>query len=266
MSSGQSVGQAHVPGHQPLVPQHQVPTPFPQHLMLCLHFASTRTSTRICRTGFSRRSCPISWLSFLDTAAPKAKAKAKVKAKSKVKAKAAGKAKAAASKAPGVTSSPMKAQKAKAKSTMKKNPEKTWCSWRRKPRPKRRLSRRWQQDGRRPGMSQFLMTMQKEKMRSLKEDATVADDEHWSYPKVRKCARMIKSGQVPEDLQQLYEEGSKHSPPQGYLRVSSSTKSFSLSAEHQRWVCVCSWKYPVFEVFKNNSEICTNKCQFTGLA
>ena len=43
-----------------------------------------------------------------------------MKAKSKVKAKAAGKAKAAASKAPGVTSSPMKAQKAKAKSTMKK--------------------------------------------------------------------------------------------------------------------------------------------------
>ena len=27
LSSGQSVGQAHVPGHQPLVPQHQVPTP-----------------------------------------------------------------------------------------------------------------------------------------------------------------------------------------------------------------------------------------------
>ena len=45
------------------------------------------------------------------------------------------------------------------------------------------------------------------------EDATVADDEHRSYPKVRKCARMIKSGQVPEDLQQLYEEGSKNSPP-----------------------------------------------------
>ena len=140
------------------------------HLMPCLHFASTRTSTRICRTGFSRRSCPMSWLRFLDTAAPKAKGKAKVKAKFKVKAKAAGKAKAAASKAPGVTSSPMKAQKAKAKSTMKKilkRPDMTWCSWRRKPRPKRRLSRRWQQDGKRPGMSQFLMTMQGEKMRSL---------------------------------------------------------------------------------------------------
>lgn len=80
------------------------------------------------------------------------------------------------------------------------------------------------------------------------EDATVADDEHRSYPKVRKCARMIKSGQVPEDLQQLYEEeGSKN------------------SLEHQRRVCVCSWKYPVFEVFKKNSEICS-KSQITGLA
>jgi len=88
-----------------------------------------------------------------------------VKAKSKVKAKAAGKAKAAASKAPGVTSSPMKAQKAKAKSTMKKILKRPDAA---KPRPKRRLSRRWQQDGRRPGMSQFLMTMQKEKMWSLK--------------------------------------------------------------------------------------------------
>ena len=29
--------------------------------------------------------------------------------------------------------------------------------------------------------------------------------------------------------------------------------------------CVCSWKYPVFEVFKKNSEIC-NKSQITGLA
>ena len=56
----------------------------------------------------------------MDTAAPKAKAQAKVQAKSKVKAKAAGKAKAAASKAPGVPSSPMKAPKAEAKSTMKK--------------------------------------------------------------------------------------------------------------------------------------------------
>ena len=63
------------------------------------------------------------------------------------------------------------------------------------------------------------------------EDATVADDEHWSYPKVRKCARMIKSGQVPEDLQQLYEEGWRILLPQGYLRVNSSTKSFSRTPE-----------------------------------
>ena len=75
-------------------------------------------------------------------------------------------------------------------------------------------------------MSQFLMTMHKEKMRSLKEDATVADDEHWSYPKIRKCARMIKSGQVPEDLQQLYEEGSKHSPPPRLFKSQFINKVF----------------------------------------
>ena len=59
------------------------------------------------------------------------------------------------------------------------------------------------------------------------DDATVADDQHRSYPKVRKCARMIKSGQVPEDLQQLYEEGSKNSPPPRLFKSHSSTKSFS---------------------------------------
>jgi hypothetical protein len=83
-------------------------------------------------------------------------------------------------------------------------------------------------------MSQFLMTMQKEKMRSLKEDATVADDEHRSYPKVRKCARMIKSGQVPEDLQQLYEEGSKHSPPPRLFKsqfINKVFQSFSRTPE-----------------------------------
>ena len=78
------------------------------------------------------------------------------------------------------------------------------------------------------------MTMQKEKMRSLKEDATVADDEHWSYPKVRKCARMIKSGQVPEDLQQLYEEGSQHSPPPRLFKsqfINKVFQSFSRTPE-----------------------------------
>ena len=78
------------------------------------------------------------------------------------------------------------------------------------------------------------MTMQKEKMRSLKEDSTVADDEHWSYPKVRKCARMIKSGQVPEDLQQLYEEGSKHSPPPRLFKsqfINKVFQSFSRTPE-----------------------------------
>lgn len=66
------------------------------------------------------------------------------------------------------------------------------------------------------------------------EDATVADDEHRSYPKVRKCARMIKSGQVPEDLQQLYEEGSKHSPPPRLFKsqfINKVFQSFSRTPE-----------------------------------
>ena len=75
------------------------------------------------------------------------------------------------------------------------------------------------------------------------EDATVADDEHRSYPKVRKWARMIKSGQVTEDLQQLYEEGSKNSPPPRFFKSQIMKKN--LSTEHQWRVCVCSWKYPV---------------------
>ena len=61
------------------------------------------------------------------------------------------------------------------------------------------------------------------------EDATVADDEHRSYPKVRKCARMIKSGQV------IFSSSMKRAPrillPQGYLRVNSSTQSFSRTPE-----------------------------------
>ena len=94
------------------------------------------------------------------------------------------------------------------------------------------------------------------------EDATVADDEHRSYPKVRKCARMIKSGQVPEDLQQLYEEGSKNSLPQGYLRVNSSTKSFSRTPVASLLLLL---EIPSARFFKKNFEICTNKSQVTGL-
>ena len=42
---------------------------------------------------------------------------------------------------------------------------------------------------------------------------------------------MIKSGQVPEDLQQLYEEGSKNSPHPRFSRVHLPTKSFSRMAK-----------------------------------
>eukprot|EP00435_Cladocopium_sp_Y103_P040746 s1154_g11.t1 len=44
------------------------------------------------------------------------------------------------------------------------------------------------------------------------EDAVVENEDHRSYPKARKWARTIRSGQVPEDLQQIYEIGAKNSP------------------------------------------------------
>ena len=53
---------------------------------------------------------------------------------------------------------------------------------------------------------------------------------------------MINSGQVPEDLQQLYEEGSKNSPPPRLFKSQFINK-----------------------VFQQNSEIRTNKSQVTRL-
>ena len=94
------------------------------------------------------------------------------------------------------------------------------------------------------------------------EDATVADDEHRSYPKVRKCARMIKSGQVPEDLQQLYEEGSKNSPPPRLFKSQFINKVFQQNTSGEFAFAPANTQC---EVFKKNFEICTNKSQVTGL-
>ena len=95
------------------------------------------------------------------------------------------------------------------------------------------------------------------------EDATVADDEHRSYPKVRKCARMIKSCQVPEDLQQLYEEeGSKNSPPPRFLKSQFINTVFQQNTSGES---VFAPGNTQCEVFKKNSEICTSKSQVTGL-
>ena len=156
-----------------------------------------------------------------------------MKANSKVKAKAAGKAKAAASKAPGVTSSPMKAPKAKAKSTMKKilkrpaaalpDPEPK-ANAKAKAKTVKEMAEGWKKKTRDEPVSD-------EEEEPKEDDATVADDQHRSYPNARKWARMIKSGQVPEDLQQLYEEGSKNSPHPRFSRFHLSTKSFSRIAK-----------------------------------
>ena len=93
------------------------------------------------------------------------------------------------------------------------------------------------------------------------EDATVADDEHRSYPKVRKWERMIKSGQVPEDLQQLYEEGSKNSPPPRLFKSRLINKVFQ---QNTRGESVCAPENTQCEVFKKNSEIRIKKSQVTG--
>ena len=92
-------------------------------------------------------------------------------------------------------------------------------NWRRLPRPERILSRRWQ-----PGMSQFLMTMQKENRRS---------------PKRRKRQLLMMIGrEVGQNDQKC--PGARRSSaalwraprilhPQGYSRVNSSTKSVSIT-------------------------------------
>ena len=106
------------------------------------------------------------------------------------------------------------------------------------------------------------MTMQKEKMRSLKRrmqqllmmsiEATQGkemgqNDQKW--PGARRSSAALWRG-----LQEF-------SSPNV---IQESTHQQRLLAEHQRRFCACSWKYPVFEVFKKNSEICTNKSQVIG--
>ena len=66
------------------------------------------------------------------------------------------------------------------------------------------------------------------------EEASVADDG-------RRGDRMIKSVQVPEDLQQLYDGPQEFSTPKVFQE---SIHQQNLLAQRQRRVCVCSWKCP----------------------
>ena len=72
----------------------------------------------------------------------------------------------------------------------------------------------------------------------------------------------IKSGQVPEDLQQLYEEGSKNSPPPRLFKSQFINKVFQQNTSGES---VFAPGNTQSEVFKKNSEICANKSQVTGL-
>ena len=67
---------------------------------------------------------------------------------------------------------------------------------------------------------------------------------------------MIKSVQVPEDLQQLYEEGSKNSPPRMLFKSQFINKVFQQNTSGES---VFAPGNTQCEVFKKNSEIRINK-------
>ena len=69
---------------------------------------------------------------------------------------------------------------------------------------------------------------------------------------------MIKSGQVPEDLQQLYEEGSKNSPLPRLFKSQIINKVFQ---QNTRGESVFAPGTTQCEVFKKNSEIRIKKSQ-----
>ena len=98
---------------------------------------------------------------------------------------------------------------------------------RRKPRPKQRLSRKWQKDGRRSGMRKFAMSMQKEKKRSPKNrmnqlmmsfEAIPRRGNGPDWSRVARCQRIFSSStnKAPRILL-----------TQGCSRASSSTRYFS---------------------------------------
>eukprot|EP00435_Cladocopium_sp_Y103_P026627 s808_g6.t1 len=160
---------------------------------------------------------------------PKAKAQAaKAKAKSALKNPAA---------APSVTPKPKPKAKAKTVQEMA-------AAWQRK-----RLTP--EDDGHAEG----------EEEEPREEDAVVENEDHRSYPKARKWARMIKSGQVPEDLQQLYETGAKNSPTPRLFKSQFINKIFQVNSKGEY---VLAPGNPAFETFKRNTETRSSKTAVTG--
>eukprot|EP00435_Cladocopium_sp_Y103_P057409 s3256_g19.t1 len=192
---------------------------------------------------------------------PKAKAQAKKKGKAKAKSAASTK------KAPGVTTSPKKkAAKAKAKSALKNVLKKPAAAPsvapKSKPKAKAKtvqeMAAAWQRkrltpedDGHAEG----------EEEEPREEDTVVENEEHRSYPKARKWARMIKSGQVPEDLQQLYEDGAKNSPTPRLFKSQFINKIFQVNSKGEY---VLAPGNPAFETFKRNTETRSSKTAVTG--
>ena len=72
---------------------------------------------------------------------------------------------------------------------------------------------------------------------------------------------MIKSGQVPEDLQQLYEEGSKNSPPPRLFKSQLINKVFQ---QNTRGESVFAPGNTQCEVFKKNSRFASKNLKLLG--
>ena len=193
----------------------------------------------------------------VDTAKPKAKAK--VKAKSTVKAKAASKAKAAASKAPGVTQSAKKeVQKKLKRPAAAVPPEAPKGKAKAKAKTVKEMTEGWKKERDEKGPDDHAEGEEEEP----REQDEACEDETRSYPKARKWARLIKAGQVPEDLQQLYEQGAKNSPHPRLFKSQFINKVFQQNSKGEY---VLAPGNAQFEVFKKNAEIRSNRSQVTGL-
>ena len=197
-------------------------------------------------------------------AEPKAKAKAKVKAK----AKPAGKGKAKSTKSPGVTSPAPKA-KPKATSQSLKRPAaapNTTSSTEPKAKAKgkaktvKEMTQGWLKKRQEPEDQDDHAEGEEEE--AFEDDEPQEEDHHRSYPKARKWARMIKAGQVPDDLQKLYEEGAKNSSTPRLFKSQFINKVFQ---KNSRGEYVLAPGSAESETFKKNSEIRSNSSLVTGL-
>ena len=189
------------------------------------------------------------------------KGKGPSQGESEIKVKAGGKAKADVSKAPGVTSSPMKAPKAEAK--RKKIPKRPAAALP-DPEPKaiakaRAKTVKEMAEGWKKTRDELVSDdhAEGEEEEPKEEEATVADDgrrgsgPEWS--KVSRCQTIFSS----------FLTGSTNSPPSRLFKSQFINKIFQNNTEGEYMFAPGNTQ---LQVFKKNSEIRTNKSLVTGLS